>query len=137
MNRPGVALLAALSWLLTARAAEGPGSVLYVAGEQVSLEQAIADATLDALGPDESTEFQIVALGREMKKLTFKGTRPKVRDAIRELQSAGGIFYVCERDLKQAGFAKKDLLPGVRIEHAPTAKDRFAAAPLRRIRGFC
>ncbi len=136
MNRLGAALLVALPWLLPAQAEEGPRSMLYVAGERVSLEQAIADATLDALGPDESAAFQIVAVGPEMKKLTLKGTKPKVRDAIRELQRAGGIFYVCERDLKQAGVAKKDLLSGVRIEHAPTAKDRSAAS-LRRIRGFC
>ncbi len=137
MNRPLAALIAALPWLLPAHAQQPSGAALYVAGERVSLEQAIADATLDALGPDESEAFQIVALGPEMRKLTLKGTKPKLRDAVRELQRAGGTFYVCERDLKQAGLAKKDLLSGVRIEHAATPKDRPAAASLLRLRGFC
>jgi len=118
--------------------ADGP---LYIAGDRFSLEQAIADATLENLGPDGTSPFTVIAIGLESRKLTVKGTRPNVRDAVRRMQRSGGLFYVCERDVKQAGWARKDLLPGIQIEHSLSDKssDRYSAeAPsVRRIRRLC
>ncbi len=136
MKRLGTAALAALLWAASLNAQQPGSGALYIAGERFSLEQAIADATLEALGPDESAALQIVALGPEMRKLTLKGTRRGVREAVQQMQRAGGTFYVCERDLKQAGLAKKDLLSGVRIERAAAAKGSTPPALLR-LRSLC
>ena len=122
------------------------GGAVYIAGDRFSLEQAIADATLENIGPDGSNPFQIVAMGSESRKLTVKGTKRNVREAIRRIQGAGGTFYICERDVKQLGLSRKDLLPGVRIERGWTQKEltqpsgnENASVPpaLRRIRRIC
>ncbi len=136
-----IAALAALVWAAPLSAQETAESALYVAGERFSLEQAIADATLENVGPDEPPAFQIVALGPEMRKLTVKGTKKSVRDAVREMQRAGATFYVCERDIKLAGLARKDLLSGVKVERAATPRELTRpaadAAALVRVRRLC
>lgn len=142
--------LAVLAALLAAGAVHAQirsqGGAVYIAGDRFSLEQAIADATLENVGPDGSTPFQIVAIGPESRKLTVKGTKRNVREAVRRIQGAGGTFYVCERDVKQAGFSQKDLLPGVRIERGwtqqeatqPAGGDTLSVPPaLKRIRQLC
>lgn len=138
------ALVIVLLAALTAAQAEqiAATSALYIAGERFSLEQAIADATLESLGPDGASPFTVVAIGPESRKLTFKGTRPNVRDAVRRMQQSGGLFFVCERDVKQAGWARKDLLPGVQVERGLSDKELSdgsagEAPSVRRIRRLC
>jgi len=124
---------------------QSEGGAVYVAGDRFSLEQAIADATLENVGPDGSTPFHIVAIGRESRKLTIRGTKRNVREAVRRIRSAGGTFYICERDVKQQGLSQKDLLPGVRIERGwaekeltqPARNDSPVPPALRRIRRIC
>ncbi len=139
------AAFAALLLAASLHAQERPSAAVYIAGERFSLEQAIADAALENVGPDESAPFQIVAIGPEMRKLTVKGSKRNIRDAVERMERAGGSFYVCERDVKQARLGKKDLLPGVRIERGwtekeltrPGAEDRSISPSLRRIRRVC
>ena len=140
--------VAAFALLLLAAAAhaqiKGESGAIYIAGDRFSLEQAIADATLENVGPDGSSPFVVVATGSESRKLTVKGTKRNIRDAVRRMQRAGGAFYVCERDVKQAGLSKKDLLPGVQIERGwnneeltqPAGSGSVSPA-LRRIRRLC
>jgi intracellular sulfur oxidation DsrE/DsrF family protein len=123
----------------------GAEGAFYIAGDRFTLEQAFADAALDKLNAAGSGAFVIVAIERESAKLTVKGAKPNVKNAVRQLQRAGGTFYLCERDVRQAGFDAKDLLPGVKIERAlkkqegqATGMEAAQAGPeLRRIRRVC
>jgi hypothetical protein len=120
-----------------ARGKEAPanGNAFYVAGNKFTLEQAFADATLDKLSGRGSGDIVIIATERETTKLTIKGSKDGVKNAVRELQRAGGAFYLCERDLK--GIDPKDLLPGVKVERALTKQEAQANAPASRIRRAC
>ena len=125
-------------------APSGAPASLYIAGDRFSLEQAFADAALDKLNAAGSGAFVIVATERESVKLTLKGAKPNVKNAVRQLQRAGGTFYLCERDVRQAGFEAKDLLPGVKIERGlkkqelqATGVEAAQAGPVRRIRRVC
>lgn len=118
-------------------------SGFYIAGNRFTLEQAFADATLGKLGVPGG--FVIVVTEREAAKLTAKGAKADVKTAVRQLQRAGGTFFLCERDLKLVNVAVKDVLPGVRVERAlsarelqPTSVEAAQAGTLvRRVRRAC
>lgn len=141
--------VSALAGLILAQAvlAQGPrgeGGPVYIAGEGFSLEQAIADAARENAGADRA-RFAVVAIGAEVAKLTLRGASSDVRESVRRTQDAGGIFYLCERDVKAARLPRGDLLPRVRVARgwtkAETEANGSAAKALspiaRRIRRIC
>lgn len=133
----GLALLAAVQ----SAEARVRGDNVFIAGDGFSIEQAVADAAAQRRAGDPPA--RIVVLGAETKRLKKGEAGYSVLDAVSAGRRQGAGFYLCARDMRAAGMAAKDVIPGVQVvrgwSEAPPQpqEEQFRMAPERRMRSLC
>jgi intracellular sulfur oxidation DsrE/DsrF family protein len=133
----GLALLAGAQ----GAAARVPTNNVFIAGDGFSIEQAVADAAAQRRKGDPPAK--ILVLGEQTRRLKKDEAGYSVMDAVSAGRRNGATFYACARDMRAAGMAFRDFIPGVQVvrgwSEAPPQpqEEQFRLAPERRMRSLC
>jgi len=114
----GLVIVAAGLWislalgLSTALAGAPLGQNLFIAGDGLTLDQAMADAETQRT-PHDSPRYRILATGAQVRRLMGVGAAPDGYDVLARARRSGGTIFVCGKDLKALGLRPEDMIPGV------------------------
>lgn len=123
-------LLIVIGLAIAAPAVAIAGGV-YVAGEGVSLTQALAQALAE--NPKKSDQpFWIVVSGTESGLLTKTRSNHDMRNMVRTAKERGAEIYVCRSELVRAGIKEEDLLDGVVSMYGYRQQDWAGLLPARK-----
>lgn len=129
-RHPLLRLLIVIGLAIAAPAVAVAGGV-YVAGEGVSLSQALGQALAD--NPKKSDKpFWIVVSGTEAGLITKTRSTPDTRHMVSTAKERGAEIYVCRSELVRAGIKEEDLLDGVVSMYGYSQQDWTGLLPARK-----
>lgn len=121
--------LAALALMFAAPAGAFANGV-YVAGQGVTLTQALSQALAENAGSKKAA-FWVVVAGDQIKLATKKGTSADVQEKLKTVLARGGQVYACRSDMAHAGIKDEDLLEGVISMYGYSERDWSGLLPAR------